>query len=152
MVDASLNDGKNSDIALPYMLVVAGALQGSDGLWLMHKRAEGKHHAGLWEFPGGKVEVSEIPEKALIRELAEELGITVDEENCMPATFAYSPASGSQNAIVILLYNVTQWEGNPRALEGGDIGWFTQQEIAELSKPPLDIALARQLFETAANR
>ncbi|MEP0191217.1 MAG: (deoxy)nucleoside triphosphate pyrophosphohydrolase [Erythrobacter sp.] len=152
MVDASLNDGKNSDIAAPYMLVVAGALQSPGGLWLMHKRAEGKHHAGLWEFPGGKVEVSEIPEKALIRELAEELGIAVDEEYCKPATFAYAPASGGQNAIVILLYNVMQWNGDPRALEGGDTGWFTQQEIAGLSKPPLDIALARQLFEIATNR
>ena len=66
-----------------FILVVAGALQRQDGLWLMHKRPAHKHHGGLWEFPGGKVEVSETKAEALIRELVEELGITavLDSDN-----------------------------------------------------------------------
>lgn len=152
MVDDQPHNGKKSDSAAPYMFVVAGALRGSGGLWLMHKRAEGKHHAGLWEFPGGKVEDAEKPGEALVRELAEELGVRVSEADCEPTIFAQSPASQGENAIVILLYNVKRWNGEPRALEGGDIGWFTPQEIAELAKPPLDIELATRLFRSVLSQ
>jgi 8-oxo-dGTP diphosphatase len=134
------------------MAVVAGALQRRDGRWLMHCRPPGKHHAGLWEFPGGKVEGSEIPVKALIRELNEELGICCDPASITPACFAETRAPEGEREIVILLYTVTRWSGEPQALEGGAVGWFTPDEVLVLSKPPLDIVLARQLFSGIAER
>ncbi|WP_264391554.1 (deoxy)nucleoside triphosphate pyrophosphohydrolase [Porphyrobacter sp. ULC335] len=130
-----------------FMAVVAGALHRADGRWLMHRRPEGKHHGGLWEFPGGKVEAYEIPVQSLVRELTEELGIVCHSEGCSPAGFAESEADSGQPAIVILLYTVSAWDGEPQALEGGAIGWFTPAEALELRKPPLDIHLAGQLFQ-----
>ncbi|PKP89667.1 MAG: DNA mismatch repair protein MutT [Alphaproteobacteria bacterium HGW-Alphaproteobacteria-14] len=127
--------------------VVAGALMGRDGRWLMHKRPPGKHHAGLWEFPGGKVEPYEMPLESLIRELHEELGIRCDPGACAPAGFAETRIAQTANAIVILLYTVRGWDGVPDALEGGEIGWFTPQEVRALAKPPLDVVLAQQLFQ-----
>lgn len=126
--------------------VVAGALSRSDDCWLMHKRPLGKHHGGLWEFPGGKVEGYEMPIESLVRELREELGITCDRAACQPVAFAESLDHDDQPAIVILLYTVAKWEGEPAALEGGTIGWFTPDEIRALAKPPLDVQLASALF------
>ena len=137
----------NPTVARGTMLVVAGALAGGDGRWLMQRRPDEKPHGGLWEFPGGKVEPAEIPVEALCRELREELGITVVPGDCAPATFAQD--SGSEPGhppIVILLYIVPKWDGLPRSLEGGALGWFTPDDIAQLATPPLDRVLARQLF------
>lgn len=131
------------------ILVAAGALRRGDGRWLMHRRPEGKHHAGLWEFPGGKVEAIEMPLQTLVRELAEELGIACDPAVCGPAGFTESVADRGQPGLVILLYTCTAWEGEPRALEGGAVDWFTPAEALALPKPPLDIRLAEALF---ANR
>jgi 8-oxo-dGTP diphosphatase len=139
--------GKKTDAAREWMLVVAAALQRADGRWLMHRRPEGKHHAGLWEFPGGKVEPSEIPSQALVRELAEELGIGCDGAQLMPAGFAETLAPEAGRQIVILLYSLTVWDGEPAALEGGAIAWFTPDEVLALAKPPLDAILAGQLFQ-----
>lgn len=127
--------------------VVAGALKGADGTWLMHRRPLEKHHGGLWEFPGGKVEPAEKPVEALCRELHEELGIRVHPEDCSACVFAEERVSAANRAIVILLYIVTAWEGEPRALEGEGIGWFIPSAIADLPKPPLDTGLAARLFE-----
>ena len=71
--------------------VVAVALEDSDGRWLMHQRPESKHHGGLWEFPGGKVEAKEVPVKALIREIDEELGLALDTCDLTPVCFAEHP-------------------------------------------------------------
>ena len=131
------------------IVVVAGALRRSDGCWLMHRRPEGKHHAGLWEFPGGKVEATEMPREALVRELGEELGVVVEEMHCAPVAFAERSAEGGADGIVILLYTITRWTGEPEALEGGAVGWFATAEIEALEKPPLDIDLARQLLARA---
>lgn len=139
--------GKKTDGAYEWMLVVAAAMQRADGRWLMHRRPEGKHHAGLWEFPGGKVEPSEIPTKALVRELAEELGIGCDFAQLELAGFAETPTPEAGREIVILLYSLTTWDGEPQALEGGAIDWFTPAEVLALAKPPLDAVLAAQLFQ-----
>lgn len=129
-----------------WIAVVAAALHRPDGRWLMHRRPEGKHHAGLWEFPGGKVEPAETPSEALVRELAEELGIGCAPEHCVPAGFAESRGTSQAAELVILLYTVPVWQGEPRALEGGAVDWFTPEEVLALPRPPLDIALAAQLF------
>lgn len=143
-------DGKNSDMTRGWMAVVAGALRRSDGCWLMHRRPEGKHHAGLWEFPGGKVEGSEKPSESLVRELAEELGINCAAQDLVPCGFAESQSDDESTsggrALVILLYTIAQWDGEPQALEGGAVGWFTPAEVQALPKPPLDVRLAERLF------
>ncbi len=132
------------------LFVVAGALRRADGLWLMQRRPEDKHHGGLWEFPGGKVEAIELPREALCRELAEELGVGIDPGDCESLLFAEerrkSGDSASDRTIVILLYSVENWSGEPQALEGGEIDWFTPAQIAELAKPPLDQELVAKLF------
>ncbi len=129
------------------MLVVAGALCRSDGTWLMHQRPLAKHHGGLWEFPGGKVEAGEVPVFALIRELQEELGITIAADQCEPVGFAQDISGGGDKAIVILLYRIEHWDGDPQALEGEAVGWFAPDAVVALDKPPLDIALAQQLLQ-----
>lgn len=133
-----------------WLPVVAAAFQDENGRWLMHKRPADKSHAGLWEFPGGKVEEGEVPEIALIREVKEELGVTLVSEGCTPLAFAQEPTHSSEMPIVILLYKVTAWRGQPAALEGGKIGWFTQAEVLSLDKPPLDYALSDHLFGKVA--
>lgn len=126
--------------------VVAGALRLKNGLWLMHKRPEEKQHGGLWEFPGGKVEQGESPENALIRELAEELGIGVKAQHCIPTGFAAAPLENNPTPVLLLLYIVTQWSGVPAALEGGKVDWFTPSGAMDLAMPPLDVELSRRLF------
>jgi 8-oxo-dGTP diphosphatase len=139
--------GKKSDKATGWIAVVAGALLRDDGRWLMHQRPLDKHHGGLWEFPGGKVEADEMPIESLIRELAEELGIVCQGEACEAVCFAETTPGSEAQAIVIMLYKVRAWDGIPAALEGGEIGWFTPQEVDALPKPPLDIILAQRLFQ-----
>jgi 8-oxo-dGTP diphosphatase len=139
--------GKNPDAGSGWLAVVAAALQRADGRWLMHCRPLGKPHGGLWEFPGGKVESAEMPQEALIRELAEELGISCAGADLAPFAFAETDPAGEGQAIVILLYTVSGWQGDPAALEGGTVGWFTPEEIAHLPKPPLDAVLAARLFQ-----
>lgn len=139
--------GKKTDDQAQWIAVVAGALQRSDGRWMMHRRPPGKHHGGLWEFPGGKVEPSEMPEQALVRELREELGIECGSAIVTPAGFAETSGPSERQAIVILLYTIIGWEGDPAGLEGGDIGWFAPAQVFDLPKPPLDEALAARLFQ-----
>jgi 8-oxo-dGTP diphosphatase len=147
MVEIEHVDGKKSDMTLGWMAVVAAALHRDDGRWLMHQRPLGKHHAGLWEFPGGKVEVNEIPVESLVREMAEELGIACCAAACTPTGFAEGGTASNGQALVILLYTVSAWQGEPQALEGGAVGWFTPEEALALPKPPLDVMLAQRLFQ-----
>ncbi|MFL0671150.1 MAG: (deoxy)nucleoside triphosphate pyrophosphohydrolase [Erythrobacter sp.] len=146
MVDVLRAGEKNSDGPQAWLPVVAAALMTADGLWLMHQRPAGKMYAGLWEFPGGKVEPSERPALSLVRELAEELGITVNAGSCQPALFAQQAAHRGAGDIVLMLYIVSQWDGTPRALEGGDVAWLTPAEALALPMPPMDRDLAERLW------
>lgn len=152
MVDQSPKVEKNSDGASGMMLVVAGALVDRQGRVLMHQRPLGKMYAGLWEFPVGKVEHAEMPVQSLVRELREELGIVADPASFSAAGFAEDGARQGRPAIVLLLYTVRSWHGEPQALEGGGVGWFTPQEAWELAMPPLDRKLAGSLFGRAGKR
>ena len=126
--------------------VVALALSDGEGRWLMHKRPKNKHHGGLWEFPGGKVETGETPINALVREIREELDLDLAADRLTPAAFAQEDDRNHANPIVILLYTCRLTYGAPRAMEKGAIGWFTPGQIQALDKPPLDLALAQSLF------
>lgn len=128
-----------------WIAVVAVALTDDRGRWLMHKRPAGKHHAGLWEFPGGKVESGETPANGLVREISEELGLSLSTDNLHPAGFAQTTGEGLEPPIVILLYTCRDWSGQPQALEGGEVAWFAPEEAGRLDKPPLDQALLAQL-------
>lgn len=133
-------------IAASWMPVVAVAIRNEAGLWFLQKRPKHKDHSGLWEFPGGKVEPSETPVNALIRELSEELAISVSEPDLHPATFAQSATRDDRLPIVILLYIYLHFSGEAVSQEGAEIGWFTKEQVDDLPKPPLDVDLARQLF------
>ena len=126
--------------------VVALALSDGEGRWLMHQRPAHKHHGGLWEFPGGKVEAGETPVCALVREVKEELGIDVRADDLSPCCFAQEGRDAGPNPIVILLYTCTRWTGKVAALEGGAVEWVRGQAIDKLPKPPLDIELAAHLL------
>jgi len=117
-------------------LVVAVALVDTDNRILLAQRPEGKQLAGLWEFPGGKVEPGERPEETLIRELKEELGITVKEPCLAPLTFA-SHAYESFH-LLMPLYICRRWEGFVQSMEGQALKWVRPQELRDYPMPPAD--------------
>ena len=123
--------------------VVAAVLIDSAGRMLLQQRPPDKQHAGLWEFPGGKIEEGETPEVALARELAEELGIGVDHAALEPAAFA-SRAHGDRR-LLLLLYRCRGWAGTPQAIEGGAIAWYRLDQLAGLAMPPADRDLVAAL-------
>ncbi len=125
------------------LLVVAAALRRETGQILLARRPLGKAHAGLWEFPGGKVENGELPRDALVRELAEELGLTVEPDDCAPIGFALTPHDGGE--LLLLLFGCTRWEGIPCAIDADAIDWFHGGDMARLPMPPADRALVAAL-------
>jgi len=116
--------------------VVAVALVDADGRLLVQQRPEGKPMAGLWEFPGGKIEPGESPEGALIREIEEELGIVIEPACLAPACFASEPLDG--RALVLLLYICRKWKGQVEPREGGALKWVRVVELHGLAMPPAD--------------
>ncbi len=126
------------------MLVVAAALIAADGRILVQQRPLDKHHGGLWEFPGGKVEPGETPEAALARELAEELGIGVEAADLHPV--AFSRGSAGDRPMVLLLYRAERWEGTAQAIEAPAIRWVAPEELTALAMPPADRPLAEALM------
>jgi 8-oxo-dGTP diphosphatase len=130
---------------LKLLLVVACALIDSDNRILVAQRPEGKALSGLWEFPGGKLEAGERPEPALIRELAEELGIAVKEECLAPLTFA--SFAYPEFHLLMPLYICRRWEGMVVSREGQAIRWVRPGRLRDLAMPPADAPLIPHLID-----
>ena len=123
----------------PIVLVAAVALIDRDGRVLLAQRPEGKSMAGLWEFPGGKVEPGETPEACLIRELHEELGIGTWASCLAPLTFA---SHGYDDFHLLMpLFACRKWEGIPQGREGQTLAWAAPNRLRDYPMPPADIPL-----------
>jgi 8-oxo-dGTP diphosphatase len=129
----------------PVVLVAAAALVDVDGRVLLAQRPAGKAMAGLWEFPGGKVEAGERPELALIRELQEELGIDVTEACLAPLTFA-SHAYETFH-LLMPLYVCRRWKGEMRAREGQALAWVRPVRLRDYPMPEADVPLISHLID-----
>ena len=116
---------------------------------LVCQRAPGKHLAGSWEFPGGKVEPGETPETALIRELDEELGINTVASCLAPLSFASHSYGASDNQaafhLLMMLYVCRRWQGRPQPIEGGALKWVRPQQLRDYPMPEADIPLIATL-------
>lgn len=129
------------EAARPLLLVAAAALVDRDGRVLVQQRPAGKPMAGLWEFPGGKVEPGETPEAALVRELAEELGIDVNAACLAPATFASETLvgeAGGERHLLLLLYACRKWDGVPEPRHATALKWVRPVGLHALDMPPAD--------------
>lgn len=124
----------------PQWLVVVAGFAVRGGRILLTQRLPGKHLAGAWEFPGGKLEAGESPEEALVREIGEELGVRCRAGQLLDAvSYRYEKFD-----LLMLLYHI-DIEGDPRPLEVGDLGWFIPEEARSLSVPPADVPLIAKL-------
>lgn len=125
------------------VLVAAVALIDADGRVLLAERPAGKPMAGLWEFPGGKVQQGETPETALVRELKEELGIDT-AESCL-APFAFASHAYDEFHLLMPLYACRVWRGIARPLEGQRLAWVRVEKLGDYPMPPADVPLVAQL-------
>jgi 8-oxo-dGTP diphosphatase len=135
------------EAALPIVLVSAAALVDADGRVLIAKRPAGKSMAGLWEFPGGKVHAGETPEAALVRELAEELGIDTAESCLAPIGFASHRYADFH--LLMPLFVCRRWQGTVAAKEGQELAWVMPMRLSTYPMPPADqplVALIRDLL------
>ncbi len=130
---------------MPPLLVVACALIDPDNRVLIAKRPEGRSLAGLWEFPGGKVEEGETLEDALIRELYEELSVTVTKPCLAPLTF--STYDYPEFHLLLALFICRRWEGSPVAKEAPEIKWVRASRLREYPMPPADAPLISHLAD-----
>ncbi|MEE9330239.1 MAG: 8-oxo-dGTP diphosphatase MutT [Parvularculaceae bacterium] len=125
------------------LLVAACALIDRDGRILLAQRPKGKAMAGLWEFPGGKLEPGETPEAAIVRELKEELGIDTEKSCLAPLAFA---SHGYEDFHLLMpLYVCRKWAGVPTGLEKQKIAWVQKEKLGDYKMPPADIPLVAQL-------
>ena len=115
-------------------LISAVALIDSDGRVLLAERPEGKIFAGYWEFPGGKIEIGETPEAALVRELDEELGVDTKDSCLAPLGFVSHPYD--THHMVLLLYVCRKWSGRPQPKEGGQLKWVAPARLRDFEMPP----------------
>lgn len=129
--------------ALPTVLVVAAALIDTDGRVLIAQRPEGKALAGLWEFPGGKIEPGERPEQALIRELHEELGIDVNAA-CL-APFVFTSHAYESFHLLMPLYLLRRWSGTVQRREHAALKWVKPDQLRDYPMPPADEPLVAWL-------
>ena len=126
------------------VLVAACALVDADGRVLLAQRPQGKPMAGLWEFPGGKVESGERPEETLIRELEEELGIVVREPCLAPLAFASHAYPDFH--LLMPLYVCRRWEGTVTPREGQSLAWVRPNKLRDYEMPPADVPLVSHLM------
>jgi 8-oxo-dGTP diphosphatase len=131
-------------VSVKLVVVAACALIDADGRVLIARRPEGKPMASLWEFPGGKIEDGERPEQSLIRELKEELGITVSEACLAPLTFASHSYPDFQ--LLMPLYVCRRWEGTARPMEGQNLAWVKPSQLRDYEMPPADVPLIAHLI------
>lgn len=127
------------------LLVVACALVDADGRVLLAQRPEGKSMAGLWEFPGGKLETGETPEDCLIRELEEELGIVTKPACLAPLSFASHAYEGFH--LLMPLYICRRFEGNPSPREHQQLKWVRPKDLRSFPMPPADEPLVASLMD-----
>jgi 8-oxo-dGTP diphosphatase len=125
--------------------VVACALVDSDGRVLVARRPEGKQFAGLWEFPGGKIEVGETPEASLIRELKEELGI--DTQSACLAPLSFVSHAYDDFHLLMLLYVCRKWQGSAQPLDAAALKWVRPRDLRNLDMPPADAPLISPLID-----
>jgi 8-oxo-dGTP diphosphatase len=123
----------------PVLLVVAAALFDDEGRILLAQRPVGKQLAGLWEFPGGKLEPGETPEAALVRELEEELSIRVNESSLEPMTFASFTYPTFH--LLMPLYGCKKWSGSIQPREGQAVAWVETSRLRDYPAPPADLPL-----------
>lgn len=128
--------GADDRIGLPLVLVSAAALVDRDGRVLLAQRPEGKHLAGMWEFPGGKIEPGESPEGALVRELHEELGIDTAASCLAPCGFVSHAYENFR--LLMLLFACRKWRGTPVGQQGQALRWARVPEMFGLPMPPAD--------------
>lgn len=129
----------------PLLLVAAVALVRSDGRLLLAQRPKGKAMAGLWEFPGGKVEAGESPQGALARELVEELGVTVAEADM--TAFSFASHAYEKFHLLMPVFLVRRWEGDVEAREGQQLAWVSVEEIRSYPAPEADLPLFEQFID-----
>lgn len=127
----------------PFVLVSACALIDADGRVLLAQRPEGKSMAGLWEFPGGKVEEGETPEACLIRELDEELGVNTKESCLAPLTFVSHDYDDFH--LLLMLYVCRRWQGEPHPREDNPVKWVRVMRLYDYDMPPADKPLVAML-------
>jgi 8-oxo-dGTP diphosphatase len=129
----------------PLLLVAAAALIDANGRVLLAQRPEGKDMAGLWEFPGGKVDAGETPEAALVRELREELGVETSVGCLWPLAFA---SHGYEKFHLLMpLFSCRVWQGKPQSLEKQKLAWANKDELRNYEMPPADVNLVQALWE-----
>lgn len=132
-------------MTLRLVLVAAAALVDADHRVLIAQRPEGKSMAGLWEFPGGKVESGERPEDALIRELAEELGVETQTACLAPLTFASHAYDDFH--LLMPLYVIRRWQGMPAGREGQELAWVKPNRLRSYPMPEADAPLIAPLID-----
>jgi 8-oxo-dGTP diphosphatase len=135
---------------LRLVLVAACALIDSNGRVLIAKRPEGKSMAGLWEFPGGKVEAGERPEQTVIREMREEIGIEIQENSLAPFVFASHRYPDFH--LLMPLFLCRSWEGTAQAREALEIAWVRPEGLTGYPMPPADAPLIPKLRELMSQR
>jgi 8-oxo-dGTP diphosphatase len=128
------------------VLVSAVALFDADGRVLLTQRPEGKPMAGMWEFPGGKVEPGETPEACLVREIREELGVEICENCAAPLTFVSHAYEHFH--LVMMLYVCRKWQGIPQPMEGQQLAWKYPRDMRDLPMPPADVPLVAALLDS----